>query len=68
MAYPIKRAIDAMGRQRVAGQFLLTGSANLLAMRQVADSFAGRAGYLPLAPMTRGELLGFGTSGRWDEL
>lgn len=62
-----KAAVDAE-RHAVKGRFVLTGSANLLAMHQVADSLAGRAGYLEMAPMTRGELLGFGTSGRWDEL
>ena len=45
---------------------MLTGSANLLAMRHVADSLAGRAGYLEMTPMTRGELLGFGTTGAWN--
>ncbi|MEP7344263.1 MAG: ATP-binding protein, partial [Gemmatimonadaceae bacterium] len=64
----LKRAIDAMGRQRVAGQFLLTGSANLLMMRRVADSLAGRAVYLTLWPMTRRERLGMGETGVWSEL
>ena len=36
----VKRAID---RNRSAGRFLLTGSANLLFMRQVSESLAGRA-------------------------
>jgi predicted AAA+ superfamily ATPase len=36
----VKRAID---RKRVPGRFLLTGSANLLLMRQVSESLAGRA-------------------------
>jgi hypothetical protein len=36
----VKRAID---RRRRPGQFLLTGSANLLLMRQVSESLAGRA-------------------------
>jgi len=39
----VKRAID---RDRKAGRFLLTGSANLLLMRQVSESLAGRASYL----------------------
>ncbi len=63
----VKAAVDAE-RQAMKGRFVLTGSANLLDMRQVADSLAGRAGYLPMAPMTRGELLGFGTAGRWSRL
>jgi predicted AAA+ superfamily ATPase len=61
----IKRAID---RERVAGRFLLTGSANLLLMRQVSESLAGRASYLTLWPMTRREQLGQGSAGCWDEL
>src|SRR5918996_3949 len=61
----VKRAID---RRRRAGQFLLTGSANLLLMRQVSESLAGRASYLTLWPMTRREQLGLGRPGRWDEL
>lgn len=52
--------------QRTRGRFVLTGSANLLMMRQVADSLAGRAGYLALQPMTRRELLGFGSTGLWS--
>ena len=61
----VKRAID---RRRRPGQFLLTGSANLLLMRRVAESLAGRASYLSLWPMTRREQLGQGRCGVWDEL
>ena len=61
----VKRAID---RDRRAGRFLLTGSANLLLMRGVSESLAGRASYLTLWPMTRREQAGLGTCGRWDEL
>jgi predicted AAA+ superfamily ATPase len=61
----VKRAID---RQRRPGQFLLTGSANLLLMRQVSESLAGRASYLTLWPMTRREQRGLGRCGIWDEL
>lgn len=39
----VKRAID---RRRTPGAFLLTGSANLLMMRGVSESLAGRASYL----------------------
>jgi predicted AAA+ superfamily ATPase len=39
----VKRAID---RNRSAGRFQLTGSANLLLMRQVSESLAGRRGRL----------------------
>src|SRR5215831_16483947 len=61
----VKRAID---RDRKRGRFLLTGSANLLLMRQVSESLAGRASYLTLWPMTRREQLGLGSAGRWEDL
>jgi len=61
----VKRAID---RDRRPGRFLLTGSANLLLMRQVSESLAGRASYLTLWPMARREQLGLGRAGRWDDL
>lgn len=61
----VKGAID---RQRQAGQFLLTGSANLALMRRVSESLAGRASYLTLWPMTRREQRGVGACGAWDEL
>ena len=61
----VKRAID---RDRKPGRFLLTGSANLLLMRQVSESLAGRASYLTLWPMTRREQHGLGRCGLWEEL
>ena len=61
----VKRAID---KNRTRGRFVLTGSANLLLMRQVSESLAGRATYLTLWPMTRREQLGLGRTGIWDEL
>jgi predicted AAA+ superfamily ATPase len=61
----VKRAID---RNRTRGRFLLTGSANLLVMRTVSESLAGRASYLTLWPMTRREQCGLGRAGLWDEL
>lgn len=61
----VKRAID---RQRRPGQFLLTGSANLLLMKQVSESLAGRASYLTLWPLTRREQRGAGRCGVWEEL
>jgi len=61
----VKRAID---RDRRPGRFLLTGSANLLLMRQVSESLAGRASYLTLWPMTRREQLGLARAGRWEDL
>ena len=41
----VKRAVDT---RRRAGDFTLTGSANLLLMKHVADTLAGRAIYLEL--------------------
>ena len=56
----IKRFVD---KKRRPGQFLLTGSANLLMMKKVSKSLAGRAGYLYLEPMTLLEQTGQGQSG-----
>ncbi len=61
----VKRAID---RRRAPGRFLLTGSANLLLLRRLSETLAGRASYLTLWPMTRGEQRGEGRAGRWGEL
>lgn len=62
----IKVAVDEQqpGRTR-KGQFVVTGSANLLMMDQVADSLSGRAYYLRLQPLTRREQLGLGSTGIW---
>jgi predicted AAA+ superfamily ATPase len=49
----IKREVD---RERTPGRFLCTGSANLLLMRRVSESLAGRAVYLELLPFTWSEL------------
>lgn len=65
LLHAVKQAID---RDRTPGRFLLTGSANLLLMRRVSESLAGRASYLTLWPMTRREQLGLGRGGRWEEL
>jgi uncharacterized protein len=65
LLHAVKRAID---KDRTPGRFLLTGSANLLLMRNVSESLAGRASYLALWPMTRREQLGLGTCGIWDDL
>jgi predicted AAA+ superfamily ATPase len=61
----VKRAID---RKRIAGRFLLTGSANLSMLHSISESLAGRASYLTLWPMTRREQRGEGRCGLWDEL
>jgi predicted AAA+ superfamily ATPase len=61
----VKRAID---ERRVPGRFLLTGSANLLLMRRISETLAGRAAHLTLWPLTRREQLGFGEAGAWSRL
>ncbi|MDH5642962.1 MAG: ATP-binding protein [Gemmatimonadota bacterium] len=61
----VKRAVD---ERREPGRFVLTGSANLLLMKEVADTLAGRVVYLTLAPLSRREQLGFGEVGAWDLL
>lgn len=61
----VKRAVD---RRRQKGRFLLTGSANLLLMRTVSETLAGRASYLTLWPMTRREQRGLGRAGIWEDL
>ena len=52
----IKEMIDE-DRHR-AGQFLLTGSQNLLLMEKVTESLAGRAAMLTLLPLSRREIDG----------
>jgi predicted AAA+ superfamily ATPase len=66
----IKQAVD---RRKRAVRFVLSGSANLLLMKQVSESLAGRAVYFTLLPMTVGEsegtpaltLLADLLAGRW---
>ena len=48
----VKRAVD---ERRRAGDFILTGSANLLLMAKVADTLAGRAIYMELPPFCPAE-------------
>jgi hypothetical protein len=50
----IKEQIDANRNQ--PGQFILTGSQNLLLMQQVTESLAGRAAILKLLPLSRWEI------------
>ncbi|MCC6745404.1 MAG: ATP-binding protein [Acidobacteria bacterium] len=50
---PIKAAVD---RERSAGRFLLTGSANALALPKVADSLAGRIEIVSLWPLAQAEI------------
>ncbi len=51
----IKYDID---QNRIAGRYILTGSADPLLMPQVADSLAGRVEILTLYPLSQGELRG----------
>ncbi|MDP2370709.1 ATP-binding protein [Rhodoferax sp.] len=49
----LKLVID---QDRRPGRFLLTGSANLMALPQIADSLAGRVDILTLLPLSHSEL------------
>lgn len=49
----LKRAVD---RRRTPGQFILSGSANFLLMKNISESLAGRAVYFNMHPFTRREL------------
>jgi predicted AAA+ superfamily ATPase len=63
----VKLVVDR-DRPRRTGRFVLTGSADLLLMERVSESLAGRAYYLKLWPLTRGERRGLGSVGIWGEL
>lgn len=51
----IKRRLDS---NQTRGQFLLTGSANILTLPTVADALPGRVQYINLSPLSQGELHG----------
>ena len=51
----IKLAVD---RRRDPGRFLLTGSADILALPRVSESLAGRMEVLTLWPLSQGEIQG----------
>jgi predicted AAA+ superfamily ATPase len=51
----IKAAID---RRRQPGQFLLTGSANVMLLPKISESLAGRMEVLTLWPFSQGEMNG----------
>lgn len=51
----IKEDVD---RQRHAGRYLLTGSANILTLPGIAESLAGRMEVLTLYPLSQGEIAG----------
>jgi len=55
----IKKSID---EDRRPGRFLLTGSANLMALPTVADSLAGRMETLLLLPLSQSEMHGSATN------
>lgn len=63
----VKRAVDE-DRRRRPGRFFLTGSANLLLMKRISETLAGRATYVTLWPFTVGEKRGEGRTGRWEEI
>ena len=51
--FPLLRAL--VDKRRRAGRFLILGSANLLALRQISESLAGRIRFLELGPFSRTE-------------
>jgi len=55
----IKQILD---RDRTPGQFLLTGSADLITARVVADALPGRVEYVNLWPLSQAEIAGRRTS------
>lgn len=61
----IKAAVD---RDRAPGRFLLTGSANVLLLPQLADSLAGRMEILTLWPLSGAEMAGQAAANRVDGL
>lgn len=63
--HAIKKAVD---ERRSPGRFVLTGSADLLLLKSVSESLAGRAAHFTLWPLTRRERLGLGTAGLWGDL
>lgn len=57
LAPELLRAVKwAVDRDRTPGRFLLTGSANLLRMKSVGESLAGRSAWFELGPLTWAEL------------
>jgi uncharacterized protein len=53
----IKKVVDQNNRP---GQFLITGSANILNLPTVTESLAGRIGKVRLRPLSQGEIAGAG--------
>jgi predicted AAA+ superfamily ATPase len=61
----IKQSVDA---DRRPGRFLVTGSANILTLRDMQDSMAGRIEMLPLLPLSQDELAANGPARFLDRL
>ena len=56
---PLVRAIKlAVDHDPTPGQFVLTGSSNFLTVPTIAESLAGRAGFVEVWPFTQGEING----------
>jgi predicted AAA+ superfamily ATPase len=49
----IKRSVD---KERISGQFLLSGSANFSILKSITESLAGRSVYLAIHPFNRREI------------
>ncbi len=54
-------------RDRRPGRLLCTGSANILLMRRISESLAGRAAYLSIPPLTWPEVEGLQLAGVLDD-
>ncbi len=54
--FPVLKA--AIDRKRQPGQFLLTGSANVLLLPKISESLAGRMEIMTLWPFSQGEMAG----------
>lgn len=52
--FPVLRSV--VDRERVAGRFLLTGSAHVLVMPRLAEALVGRMEVLTLWPLSQGEI------------
>jgi len=52
--FPLLRAL--VDKRRRAGRFLILGSADLIALRQISESLAGRIQFLELGPFSRTEV------------
>lgn len=61
----IKQSVDA---DRRPGRFLVTGSANILTLRDMQDSMAGRIEMLPLLPLSQDELAAKGPAHFLDRM